>query len=573
MKKFVLLLLTSLFFFSCLDAKKVSKNIVSVSLTANVSTLDPAVSHDTVSAEVIYQINETLFEYDYLIRPYHLKPLLAEDLPIIEENGTKYTFKIKKNIQYHDDAAFKGKPRFLKAQDFINQFKRLAYTPTKSNGWWLFDEKIVGLNEFRDTVQSDLDSFFKHPVKGLKVIDDHTFSMKLTKPYPQLLFALAMMYTTPMPEEVIRFYNNDLTEGAPGTGPFILKEWKKGLHLTLGRYKNYHHQVYPNKGDRISYEQDLLKDKGKPLPFIDGIKFNIIKEAQTRWLNFLTNKIDFIVLTKDHFAIALDSNGSLNQEYKDKGIELQISPTLTYWWIAFNMKDKILGKNLNLRKAIAHAIDNKRYINVFTNNIALEANSIYPPGVPGYNPSNKLPYSYSLEKAREFLAKAGYPNGKGLPALNYDLRGTSTVSRQMGEFIKSELSKIGIKVNIITNSFPAFLNKAKTGQLQFWQGGWAMDYPDPENTIQLLLSKNHSPGPNSTYFSDKKVDELFNKLQGTTNQLEKSEILKEIESQVHKQLPWIMQFYSRNYILYHNNIKNFRQSDLIYNNYKYLKIE
>lgn len=100
-----------------------------------------------------------------------------------------------------------------------------------------------------------------------------------------------------------------------------------------------------------------------------------------------------------------------------------------------------------------------------------------------------------------------------------------------------------------------------------------MDYPDAENTVQLLLSKNHSPGPNSSYYTNKKVDSLFTKLQESRNQIEKSEILKDIETIVHGDLPWIMQFYSRNYILYHSNVKNFRQSDLIYNNYKYLKLE
>lgn len=569
----VLIFLSLFTFISCDAVKEINRNKLSVSLTTNVSTLDPAVSSDTVSAEVLYQIHETLFEYDYLIRPYHLKPLLAEELPIIENNGLKYTFKIKKNIQYHPSPAFNGKDRFLKAQDFINQFKRLAFIPTNSNGWWLFDEKIIGLNEFRKAMKDDLNAIFNYKIEGLQAPDDHTLVIKLTKPYPQLLFALAMSFSTPIPEEVIRYYKNDLTQGTTGTGPFYLKEWKKGLSLTLDKFPNYHPEFYPNKGDRFSYENKLLEDKGQKLPFIDGIKFNIIKEAQTRWLNFLKDKIDFIVLTKDHFAIALDSNGQLSPDYAKKGIQLQVSPTLTYWWIAFNMQDKILGKNLNLRKAIAHAIDIKKYITVFTNNIGLKANSIYPPGVPGYNPSNILPYKYDLNKAKRFLKNAGFPNGKGLPALNFDLRGTSTVARQMGEYLKSELSKIGIKVNVISNSFPSFLNKARTGQLQFWQGGWAMDYPDAENTVQLLLSKNHSPGPNSSYYTNKKVDSLFTKLQESRNQIEKSEILKDIETIVHGDLPWIMQFYSRNYILYHSNVKNFRQSDLIYNNYKYLKLE
>jgi ABC-type transport system substrate-binding protein len=382
-----------------------------------------------------------------------------------------------------------------------------------------------------------------------------------------------MSFTTPVTKEVIKATNNDLSQGSIGTGPFFLKEWNKNLNITLNRFTKYHPSTYPNKGDRTSYENNLLADKGKTIPFIQGIRFNIIKEAQTRWLNFLTEKLDFIVLTKDHFPIVLNQEGALKKEFKEKGIKLQVEPTLTYWWLAFNMKDKVVGKNFKLRSAIAHAIDINKYIKIFSNNISLKANSIYPPGIPGYDPSRKTPYSYSPLKAKKLLAEAGYPNGKGLPELQYDVRGNSLVSKQMAEFIKIELEKVNIKVKININSFPGFLTKARTGQLQFWQGGWAMDYPDAENTLQLLLSKNHSPGPNSTYFSNKKVDALFEDYNNASSEQAKSQILKSIEDIVHKNLPWIMQYYSRNYILSHETIKNFRQSDLIYNNYKYLKLD
>ncbi len=143
----------------------------------------------------------------------------------------------------------------------------------------------------------------------------------------------------------------------------------------------------------------------------------------------------------------------------------------------------------------------------------------------------------------------------------------------MGEFIKREFSKIGIKLKVNLNSFPGFLNKAKTGQLQIWQGGWAMDYPDPENVIQLLISKNHPPGPNSTYYSNKKVDRLYQQLFHTKNKAETLKLTKQVENIISDDLPWIMQFYSRNYILYHGYLKNFRQSDLINNNFKYLRLD
>lgn len=581
MRKHLLIFLSFIVLFSCSKEKKSQKNILNYALTSNVSTLDPAISYDTVSAKVVYQIYEALYEYDYLKRPYQLTPNLAASLPIIDDEGLTYKIKIKSNIEYHSFEGFEGKTRYVTAEDFINGIKRLAITPG-SNGWWLFEGKIKGLDEFRtkfinskkdySSEKAYLEAMLAEKVEGLTTKGDFKLNIKLKQPYPQLIYALAMAFTSPIPKEVILATNNSLNEVAIGTGPFYLKEWNKSSIITLNKFKNYHPAVFPAEGDRFSYEKKLFADSGKSLPFIDEINFKIMKESQTRWLNFLKKKIDIIVLTKDHFPLALDPTGNLKSDFKKDGIELQIAPTLTYWWLAINMEDNILGKNLKLRQAIAHAVNIDDYIKTFTNNIALKANSIFPPGVKGYNPTTTLPYEYNIEKAKKLLAEAGYPQGKGLPEFSYDVRGSTTVSRQMGEFVRKELEKIGIKVKVNLNSFPGFLNKARTGQLQLWQGGWAMDYPDPENVIQLLISKNHPPGPNSTFYSNPKVDELYKKLFFTKDEDQVLEITKEVESIIAQDLPWIMQFYSRNYILHHKHLKNFRQSDLINNNFKYLKI-
>jgi ABC-type transport system substrate-binding protein len=571
--KFITLALLIFLSFSCTKSNTGKKNILNYALTSNVSTLDPAISYDTVSAKVVYQVYESLYEYDYLIRPYQLKPLLAKELPLIEEGGLKYTIKIKKNIRYHDNPAFKGKKVTVKAQDFINQIKRLAFKPTNSGGWWLFDNRIKGLNEFREKAKSDFSQFYSHNIEGLQAINDHTLVIKLNAPYPQLVYALGMAFTTPIPKELIDHYKNDLSQFAVGTGPYKLVSWKKNSHIKLLKNEFYHQSSYPSKGDRYAYENKLLKDAGAQLPFIEQINFHIMKEAQTRWLNFRNKNIDLMVLTKDHFPLALDNTGRLNKDFKKEDIRLQIAPTLTYWWLAFNMQHPILGKNLLLRKAIGHAVNIDEYIDSFTNNIALKANSIYPPGVNGYSPANELPYKYDVPLAKKYLAEAGYPNGEGLPEFAYDVRGSTTVSRQMGEFIEKELSKIGVKIKVNLNSFPGFLNKAKTGQLQMWQGGWAMDYPDPENVIQLLITKNHPPGPNSTFYSNPKVDKLYKDLFHAIEPEDVREVTKEVESLVSKDLPWIMQYYSRNYILHHGHLQNFRQSDLVNNNFKYLKLE
>jgi oligopeptide transport system substrate-binding protein len=567
-RMFFLIVLLSLL--SCTKSNKES-NRIEISLPGNISSIDPAHCYDTVCYIPVAQVYESLYEMEYLKRPYSLRPLLAESMPIVSKDRLKYTFKIKKGIKYHPSSLI-PEGREVKAQDFIHQIKRLAFLGTRSPGWWLFDGKITGLNEWREKVQTDLTKFFSEPVTGLTALDDYTLVIELKRPYPQLLFALAMNFTSPVPAEAITNSKNDFSSQAVGTGAYFITHYNSTQEVLLKKNPSYISSTYPSEGDRWSQQNGLLKDAGSKLPFVEDVRLTVIKEAQTDWLNFLKKKIDMINLTKDHYHVALTSEGKLKPEIIKDQIQLQASPTLIYWWIAFNMKDPLLGKNLNLRKAIAHGVDYDKYIELFTYNVAQKANSIYPPGIPGYSPSTDLPYQYDIKLAQEYLKKAGYPHGKGLPTLKFDIRGSDTRRRQMGEFIQQELRKIGIQMEIRTNTFPAFLEKSRRGELQFWQGGWVLDYPDAENVLQLLTSVNLPPGPNSSQYVNPAFDKLFNEMKELEDGEKKFALMKQMEQLVNQDLPWAMQYYSRNYILYHHHLKNFYYSDIIYNNIKYLKL-
>ncbi len=568
--KFLTLLILLLAVSCTKDGK--DKNTIAISLPGEVSTLDPATCFDTICYVPVAQVYESLYEFDYLKRPYTLRPLLAEDFPSISADRLKYTFKIKKGIKYHEsDLVPKG--REVKAQDFVNQIKRLSFLGTNSRGFWLFDGKVKGLNQWRDKVQTDIEKFFSESIPGLYALDDSTLVIELIKPYPQLQYAMAMNFTSPIPEEAIRAANNDFLMKSIGTGAYYITNYNPNQEVILKKNPHYQASLYPKEGDRFAHDSGLLKDAGAKLPFVENVKLLVIKEAQTDWLNFLKKKIDMINLTKDHYHVALTPEGKLKPEIIQDKIQLQASPTLIYWWLAFNMQDPVVGKNLNLRKAIAYGVNIDKYIELFTYNVAQKANSIYPPGIPGYTPSTELPYKYDVNLAKEYLKKAGFPEGKGLPPLKFDIRGNDTRRRQMGEFIQQELRQIGIQVEISMNTFPAFLEKARKGELQFWQGGWVLDYPDAENVLQLLSSQNLPPGQNYFNFVNKDFDKAFNELRELEDGPRKFELMKKMENIVNGELPWIMQYYTRNYILSHENLQNFRYSDIIYNNIKYLKIK
>lgn len=569
MKPFILLLV--LILAGC-TGKKESQNELKLVLSNEVSTLDPGACFDQVCQAIVNTLYEGLYEYEYLKRPYQLRPLLAAEMPRVEENGLKVTIKLKQNIAYHPQP-FLGAKRVMKSEDVVNAIKRQAFQGTKGQGWWLFEKRIVGLDEWRAKVGTDLDAFFKESVPGLQTPDHHTIVIKLTKPFPQLAYGLAMNFASPIPAEAIRELKNDLNSVEVGTGAFKLTNYNPNQQAVLERFAGYATSAYPSQGDRIANEGDMLADAGKSLPFLDRVVFLIQKEQQTSWLNFMAGKIDILVLTKDYYQAALTSEGKLTPELVAKKMKIQIAPTLIYWWLAFNMQDPVVGKNLKLREAIAHGVDVEKFIKLFTNNVGQKANSIYPPGIPGYNPSAELPYKYDLAKAKQLLAQAGYPDGKGLPELTFDVRGSSTLNRQIAEFVVQEIGVMGIKAKINSNTFPVFLERSRRGELQFWHGGWVLDYPDAENILQLLATSNFPPGPNSTLYSNKKVDALFEKIRYMEEGDQKHALMAQVEVEVNKDLPWVMLFYTRNYVLTQDKVLNYRYSDIVSNYLKYVKID
>lgn len=565
--KILWLILISLLFACTADKKNLQNSKLKLALSTEIPTIDPAIAFDTVSAKVLGQIYETLFEYEYLKRPLTLRPLIAKEFPLIENKGLKYTIKLKDNILYHQHKLL-APGRSVTAQDFINQIKRLAFKKTQGNGWWLFENKIKGLDSFRNKAKT-IDDLISMEVEGLKAPDKSTLIIHLKKPFPQLMYAFALTLTAPIPVEVIKEKNNQILDEAFGTGPYKIKKWQRGSKITLEKNKQYITSKYPKMGDRFSQLNGLLVDQDKALPFFNEIEFRVIKEAQTRWLEFLNSNLDSLVLAKDHFNLAFDENGNLNKELKKLKVNSELASAMTYWWLGINMKDPILGNNKNLRMAIAHAINRDEFIKIFTNNIGLKANYFLPPDINGYNPSYDLPYKYDLKKASEYLKKAGYPNGKGLQSIKLDMRGSNTTARQMANFFKTNLEKIGIKVEINLNQFAAFLKKARSGNLELFLDGWALDYPDAENVLQLLLKKNHPPGQNSTYYHNRTVEKFFNEYM-TSSELEIPIILKQIQKELDQDLPWIMLYYARNTVLYSNKLVNYRYHPM-YNWFKYVK--
>lgn len=542
-------------------------NEVRISINNPVKTLDPVNAFDDDSLSVIGQSLDTLYQYHYLKRPYEVVPSLADGMPHITDDGKTYVIKIKQGIFYHDKTPFYKKQRVVKAQDFITQIKRLAFLPLKSVGKWLFSGKIKGFDKFSKSVGSDFSKMLKQPIEGLTAIDDYTLKIDLENPEPNLLYFLSMTFTTPIPEEIVIKYKNDLSNIIVGTGAYYLESFNK-LEYIFVKNPMYRKELYPSAGDRYANTQHLLASSKERLPFIDKVYFKVISDERKRWNAFMQGELDVLSVPQSYLSEVSGLSKKFEKLKKEKGFEVKYFTTISSRWFGFNMDDPVIGKNKNLRYAIAHAINYDKYIELLTNNTSLKANSIFNPSIPGYNPSYQKKYSYDLDKARNFLKKSKIDVNKFV--LTYSTRGTQQVHFNEAEFIKQQLAVIGIRVRVEVQSFSDFIKRGRAGNMQFFTDQWIYDYPDAENILQLLVSKN-APGINKSQYRNKKVDKLYSKLAVTLNREERFKIMYEIETIVEDELPWIMLMYESSYVLKSQHLDNFRKSFFIRNYLKYLK--
>ncbi len=228
--------------------------VLNHSLPSKLTGLDPGDQRNQTALTIKSQIFEPLYQYHFLKRPYRLIPLLAEDMPQISDDLLTYTIKIKRGVYFQDNECFPGgKGRELKAEDFIFAIKRIANIKYLSQNWSIFDDKIVGLDAFREytkTCASIEDVDFSRKIEGLTAVDDYTIVIKLKKPWPQLMtYALSDTATAPVAKEAVDHYGKDIISNPVGTGPFMLSKWRRGSYIELVRNPNFRGELYPSEGE------------------------------------------------------------------------------------------------------------------------------------------------------------------------------------------------------------------------------------------------------------------------------------------------------------------------------------
>ena len=543
---------------------------LNLELKETIKGLDPALASDVYAGRVVMTIYESLFQYNYLKRPLVLEPLLAQNMSEISKDGLTHTIKLKSGVKFQDDPAFPdGKGREITAHDFIYSWKRVADPALQSDGFWIFDGKIKGLNEWRAKMQKS-EATYDTPVEGFSAPDDHTIVIKLTRPYFQLEYVLAHPYSSVVSKEAVAKYGKELINHPVGTGPFMLESWTRNAKIQLKKNPTWHGGSYPTEGESSDTAAGLLKDAGQSLPFVERLAFYEMPEDQTRWLNFMKGHLDQASIPKDNYDSAVRDR-QLLPDLQKKGFRLSINSELDVTYVGFNMEDPILGKHADLRRAIATAVDHKTFIEKFYNNRAIPAESLIPPDVEGYDPNYKSPYQYDVEKAKQLLARAGYPGGKGLPVFEFSAPSSST-SRQIAEYFQQQVGAIGIQIRIVTSSWPQFIEKLRARKGQIWGMAWMGDYPDAENFFQLLYGPNASPGSNSTNYNNKAFNALYDKAARLAPGPERAKVYQQMRDIVAQDLPMIVEAHRTGYYLQQGWLSNFKLNQTILNFAKYLRV-
>ncbi|WP_372366161.1 ABC transporter substrate-binding protein [Candidatus Uabimicrobium sp. HlEnr_7] len=513
--------------------------------------LDPIESATTYANRITTAVYDTLYEYKYLKRgPYELKPNLAEKMPQISEDGLVYTIKIKQGVKYIDNACFKtkdnpkGEGREVIAEDFVYSLKRHFDPKNSSQGSWLWRDRIVGLDAWGNEAEKAGTTDYSKVIEGLKATDKYTIQMTLTKPYPQILYTLAMGFASVVPYESVDKYGKQLTTNLVGSGPFMLKSFNN-TKVVLIKNPNYRKEVFDIYYEGYDEEKHgftgIKALHGKTLPIVDNVVISFMKQDVQRW-NSLNkgNEIHFGVIPKDQIknAIINKKPPTITPELAKK-FHFAYEREAGFVFSVFNMDDPTFGysddpkrneMNKALRLAIRKAFDWQDRIDTFYAGIGEPFVGIIPPGVSGYTEFPNDSITRDVEGAKKLLKEAGW-TASNLPIFTYPYAASAT-STQFFEQVRGWLVEIGFpKDKVQPQEFSSFgdLNKSmKTRKNIINAYGWGLDYPDAENVMQLFYGENASPGSNASNLNHPKYNELFDKAKPMPDCEERTKLYKQM---------------------------------------------
>lgn len=523
--------------------------------------------------------------------------------------------------------------RELTAEDFVYQIKRLAspYVPTPSPLYGLLNQYIVGLKDLGEQLRAEHKAAVaarparerwlpwrdlrELPLEGARAVDAQTLEIRINGLYPQFKYWLAMTFFAPVPWEADKFYAQrgmaeqalTLNQWPVGTGPYMLVEQGPNRYV-MERNPQYRGEPYPCEGMPGDAEAGLLKDCGKPTPFIDRVVSTIEKERQPLETKVVQGYYDIPQIER------LDDGFRLQQEIADKsgrwqqlterGLRLPNSIEPTSWYMGFNWLDPVVGKgatpeqqlrNRKLRQAISIATDWEEYSNVFfdTYGPAQTAMSPIPPGLFGYRDGeagiNPVTHVWkdgraqrrSIDDARKLMVEAGYPDGRdaqtGRPlVLYYDSNGVGPAYQARLDWQQKQMAKLGIQLEIRSADYNRFQDRMRKGQAQIFFWGWNADYPDPENFLFLLessQSKVKHDGENAANYENPEFDRLYAQMKNLPDGPRRQAVIDRMLRIVQDDAVWMFGIFPGNTAVYQSWVGNGKPSIIVKDTAKFLRLD
>ena len=315
----ILMLLLSFGFLSCHDqAASKRSRVLHAALGGGVKTLDPALASDFGSQNMTGNFYDTLLQYDYLKRPYVLKPSMLQMMPKVNNSCTVYEFTLRDDLFFVEDTCFKitGKSRKVTSKDVKYSILRIADARLRSPVYWMFRDKIIGLDDFyRKTAllqNSDI-AVYNEKLSGFEIIDDRSFRIKLLKPDPRLLYIFALPNAGIVSSCAVKYYKNNLSDIVVGSGPFELKSWQRNYKIIFDRNNDFREEYFSDAKN--------MMDRNRKLPLLDRVEYSLVKQPLASWLLFLQGELDLSSLSKDNFDAVVDDNLQLVSSLKERGIK------------------------------------------------------------------------------------------------------------------------------------------------------------------------------------------------------------------------------------------------------------
>ncbi len=462
----------------CGDGGRGGASTLQYYLSADPPTLDPALSTDVQSGEVVATLFDNLVQFDVEGR---VVPGLATRWET-DSTGRVYTFHLRSGVRFHDGRA-------VTAHDAQASIVR-ALAPGGKGGrqWPLLP--IRGAADFAAGKSKE--------IPGIQVPDDSTIAFTLEEPlniFPKFMaMPVAAVVPTPTPA--------DFAQKPVGSGPWRFVSWSHDDAIVLARNETYWGGA----------------------PKSDTLRIRIIPEALTQAAEYESERLSVV-------EIPFSETKRWEQTH---GTEIQRRPTIRDLYISMTTTRGPL-RDVRVRRALNMAVDVSTMLSTIMSGRGVRAAGAIPPGIAGFD-SSRAPYKYDPDAARKLLAEAGYKDGFAIKLW----RSQRPELARLAQSVQQDLGRVGVKVEIVERDAPTVRATVRNGEADLYLGDWYADYPDPENfTFPLFHSKNRGTGGNYAFLADPVLDSMIMRLRTTTDEGEKTTLARAVDARVFDQAAWI----------------------------------